>query len=303
MTIRIGGFFSGIGAHHSAAERLGLDYEMVFQCEFDARTARAYDLMHGETPNLGDITQVHDIGGDLRVDVLFWTPPCQDISVAGRQAGAAEGSGTRTSLAFEVPRILGATPESERPRYLVMEEVPALVSKRFRPDFDSLMAKLSALGYRHTWRVVNATEYDVGQNRRRLFVVSMLGSEPPAIPSPVPRTKVLRDYMDDEVDEKYYLSAKRLEGLVWSNASDREAGRGFRFRPTDGSSPASTVTTKGGAQDGQLPPHPQEDPGPAGHAGLAGMAQHREEGVRHGRPFAQSGREEGTHRQLPGGIP
>ena len=76
MTIRIGGFFSGIGAHHSAADRLGIDYRMVFQCEFDPPTARAYDTLHGETRNLGDITQVHDIGGENQVDVLFWTPPC-----------------------------------------------------------------------------------------------------------------------------------------------------------------------------------------------------------------------------------
>lgn len=74
--MRIGGFFSGIGAHHSAADRLGIDYTMIFQCEFDPPTARAYDTLHGETRNLGDITQVHDIGGENKVDVLFWTPPC-----------------------------------------------------------------------------------------------------------------------------------------------------------------------------------------------------------------------------------
>lgn len=113
MTIRIGGFFSGIGAHHSAADRLGIDYEMVFQCEFDPQTAKAYDTIHGETKNLGDITTVHDIGGENRVDVLFWTPPCQDISAAGRGAGNEKGSGTRSSLAFEVPRILANTGERE----------------------------------------------------------------------------------------------------------------------------------------------------------------------------------------------
>lgn len=248
MTIRIGGFFSGIGAHHSAADRLGLDYEVVFQCEFDARTAMAYDALHGETRNLGDITQVRDIGGDLRVDVLFWTPPCQDLSTAGRQAGNAKGSGTRSALAFEVPRILGATPEAERPRYLVMEEVPAMVSKKFKANFDELMGELSELGYSHTWKVVNATDYDVAQNRKRLFVVSKLGGEPPSIPGPMPRTKILRDYMDDAVDEKYYLSAKRLEGLVWSNKKEQEAGRGYRFRPSDGLGTACTVSTKGGGR-------------------------------------------------------
>lgn len=76
--IRIGGFFSGIGSHISACDRLRdrADFEYVFQCEFDPKTALAHDTIHGQIPNLGDITTVHDIGGPLRVDILYWTPPC-----------------------------------------------------------------------------------------------------------------------------------------------------------------------------------------------------------------------------------
>ena len=81
--------FSGIGSHVSACERLKdrAEFVQVFQCEFDARTAEAHDAIHGPIPNLGDITKVHDIGGDLQVDILYWTPPCQDISNAGKQKG------------------------------------------------------------------------------------------------------------------------------------------------------------------------------------------------------------------------
>ena len=118
-TLRVGGMFSGIGAHHSAIDRIMTDrddirFDVIFQCEFEPKTAKAYDVMHGTTKNLGDVCGVHDIGGDLAVDILYWTPPCQDISLAGKLKGNAEGSGTRSALAYEVPRILAATPERER---------------------------------------------------------------------------------------------------------------------------------------------------------------------------------------------
>lgn len=249
MTIRIGGFFSGIGAHHSAADRLGIDYEMVFQCEFDPQTAKAYDTIHGETKNLGDITTVHDIGGENRVDVLFWTPPCQDISAAGRGAGNEKGSGTRSSLAFEVPRILANTGERERPRYLVMEEVPMMVSKKFKANFDELMGELTALGYQHNWKVLNATDFDVAQNRRRLIVISKLNGKPPEMPSPIPLTKCMRDYLEPEpVDERYYLSEDRIKGLIWSNEKEVRKGYGYRWEPTEGLGKAHTITERGGGR-------------------------------------------------------
>lgn len=226
--LKVGGFFSGIGAHHSAADRLGIPYRVVFQCEFDEKTRQAYDTIHGETKNLGDITQVRDIGGENKVDVLFWTPPCQDISNAGRLAGNAKGSGTRSSLAFEVPRILRDTSDEDKPKYLVMEEVPMMVSKKFKPNFDKLMDELTAIGYRHTWKVLNACDYGVAQNRKRLFVISKLNGNPPDLPQPIPLTKCMRDYLEPEpVDDRYYLSEDRIKGLIWSTEREREKGRGF----------------------------------------------------------------------------
>lgn len=223
MRIRIGGFFSGIGSHVSACARLAdrADFVQVFQCEWDAKTAEASDDIHGPIPNLGDITKVESIGGDLAVDILYWTPPCQDISNAGRMAGNEKGSGTRSSLAFEVPRILRNTPERERPRYLVMEEVPMMVSKKFKDNFDELLAELTAIGYRHTWGILNAADCGVAQSRKRCFVISKLNGAPPPIPKPIPLTKCLRDYLEPEpVAPEFYLSEERLKGLVWSNEKE-----------------------------------------------------------------------------------
>ena len=256
-TIRVGGFFSGIGSHISACERLKdrANFVYVFQCEWDAKTARASDVLHGEIPNLGDITKVDSIGGDLAVDILYWTPPCQDISNAGKMAGNAKGSGTRSSLAYEVPRILANTPEAERPRYLVMEEVPMMVSAKFKANFDDLLNELTALGYRHAWGILNAADCGVAQSRKRVFVISKLAGTPPQLPKPIPLTKCLRDYLEPEPGApEYYLSEERLKGLVWSNEKEEAARRGFRFEPTDGGGDrAQHHHPRGRAQDGQLP--------------------------------------------------
>lgn len=251
MSIRVGGFFSGIGSHISACERLKdrAKFEYIFQCEWDERTAQASNDLHGNIPNLGDITQVHDIGGDLRVDILYWTPPCQDISNAGKMAGNEKGSGTRSSLAYEVPRIIAATPERERPRYLVMEEVPMMISKKFKANFDALLAELSALGYQHEYGILSATECGVAQSRKRCFVISKLGAPAPKLPAPIPLTKCLRDYLDPEpVAPEYYLSEERLKGLVWSNQKEEANGNGFRFRPLEREREAHSITSRAGGR-------------------------------------------------------
>lgn len=226
-----------------------MDFEVVFQCEWDEKTAMAYDIIHGMTPNLGDITQVHDIGGDLAVDILYWTPPCQDISLAGKLAGNTEGSETRSSLAFEVPRILQNTPVADRPRYLVFEEVPSMVSPMFFKNFKTLLKRLTELGYRNIYGVMNAADYGVAQSRERCFMISKLNATPPDLPKPIPLDKRLKDYLEPEpVADCYYLSEERIKGLIWSNEKEEIAGRGYRFEPTDGGGIAHTICTKAGGR-------------------------------------------------------
>lgn len=254
-TIRIGGFFSGIGAHHSAVNRIAasrpdLSFKVVFQCEIDEKTATAYDLMHGETLNLQDVTQVNDIGGNLAVDILFWTPPCQDISLANNnRQGNKAGSGTRSSLAFEVPRILANTPEEERPRYLVFEEVPMMISKDYIKNFKEIIRVLSTLGYTSNYGIMNACDYGVAQNRKRCFMVSKLNGPAPKLPKPIPLDKCLKDYLEPEpVDKSYYLSSERVQGMIWQSERERERDNGFSFQPSDGETIAKTITTRAGGR-------------------------------------------------------
>ena len=124
-----------------------------------------------------------------------------------------------------------------------------MVSSKFKANFDALLDELSALGYQHTWGIINATDCGVAQSRRRVFVISKLGEPAPQLPAPIPLTKCLRDYLEPEpVAPEYYLSEDRLKGLVWSNEKEREAGRGFRFEPTTGGGSAHTVTSRAGGR-------------------------------------------------------
>lgn len=252
MKLRIGGFFSGIGAHISACEKLKdrADFQYVFQCEIDKKTAQASDDIHGTIPNLGDITQVHDLNGALAVDILYWTPPCQDISIAraGNIPGNAKGSGTRSSLAYEVPRILSATKEEDRPRYLVMEEVPTMITK-FKSNFDALLAELSEIGYHHEYGIINATDCGMPQSRRRAFMVSKLHGSAPQLPAPIPLNTCMWDYLDPEpLPQEYYVTQTRLEGMILSTQKERAKGHGFSFNPTDGHGVAKTITAAAGSR-------------------------------------------------------
>lgn len=122
-----------------------------------------------------------------------------------------------------------------------------MISAKFIDTFKDILARLTALGYSHTYGIMNAADYGVAQSRKRCFMISKFGGPAPPLPKPIPLTKCLRDYLEPEpVAPRYYLSEKRLEGLIWSNAKEAEQCRGYRFSPTDGGGCAHTVTNKAG---------------------------------------------------------
>jgi len=109
-----------------------------------------------------------------------------------------------------------------------------MISAKFRANFDALLNELSALGYRHEYGVLNASDCGVAQSRRRVFVISKLNEPAPKLPAPIPLTKRLKDYLEPEpVDKSYYLSEERLKGLIWSNEKEKSAGNGYRFDPIE----------------------------------------------------------------------
>lgn len=194
--------FSGIGCQRMAFNKLGLDYEMVGVSEIDKYALQSYMAIHGETKNYGSITDIQELPP---IDVFTWSFPCTDLSKAGKQAGM---SGTRSGLVYEVLRILENT--VDKPKVLIMENVVDLVQAKFIHEFNEIQLELEQMGYTNYVETLNAKNYGVAQNRDRVFMVSILGQYYYEFPKPIPLEKRLKDYLEDEVDEKYYLSDKML---------------------------------------------------------------------------------------------
>lgn len=180
---------------------------------------------------------------------------CQSVSQAGSQKGMVEGSGTASSLAWEVIRLLREAKDEETlPHALLMENVPAILNKRNIAEFTRLVEELDAMGYESSYRVLNAKDYGVPQNRKRCFMISILRSEGGLgsfqWPEPCPDGRVLKDVLEpaDDVPEKYYLSESRLEGLMRSTAKQAGKGNGFAFKPKGADDIAFSVTTCAGSR-------------------------------------------------------
>lgn len=128
-------------------------------------------------------------------------------------AGMEEGSGTHSSLLWEVKRLLEETPEL--PQVLLMENVVQVHSKgQNEASFQRWIDYLSSRGYKSYWQDVNARTMNVAQNRNRCFMVSVLGDYTYEFPKPMPLTRVMADYLEDEVDEKHYLNSEKARKLI-----------------------------------------------------------------------------------------
>ena len=192
--------FSGYGSQSIALRNLGIEYEVVAISEIDKYAIKAYEAIHGPANNLGDICKIdpRDIPDH---DLFTYSFPCQDLSVAGKQAGL--GKGTRSGLLYECEKII----EHCRPKYLLLENVKNLVGKKFKPQFDEWLSYLEELGYTSYWQVLNAKDYGAPQNRERVFVISVLGEHKPyEFPKPILLERCIKDILEDEVDEKYYIN-------------------------------------------------------------------------------------------------
>lgn len=242
--LRVFEAFAGYGSQAMALRRLAVDYEVVGISEIDKYAIQAYNAVHGDTNNYGDICKI-DWSSVPDFDLFTYSFPCQDISSAGRQRGFEEGSGTRSSLLWECRRAI----IEKRPKYLLMENVKAITQKKFMPYLETWLDMLSFLGYSNFLKVLNAKDYGVPQNRERAFVVSILGEdEKYEFPKPLTLDKKLKDILEDEVDEKYFLSQRFIDTLERHKARMKERGNGFGFEPTHGEGVASSVLTTAGSR-------------------------------------------------------
>lgn len=228
--LRVVELFSGLGAQASALERLGIPFQSTV-AEIEPHAYSAYCAIHGDTPNLGDITRIDHLP---ECDLLTYSPPCQDISIAGMKKGLVEGSGTRSSLFWEVLRLLkDAKDRGQPPRILVMENVDAIVNRHNRPHLDRFIIALNELGYDSSWALLNAKDYGIPQNRNRFFMVSSLDKGHFVFPQAIPLEIRLKDVLEDNVDASFYLSEETLKKYRKHKEEQRSKGRGFGFAPQD----------------------------------------------------------------------
>ncbi len=207
MKLRVLSLFSGIGAFEMALRNIEIDYELVNFCENDKYAIKSYCVIHDvdENLNLGDITKVSIENLPKDIDLITHGSPCQDFSVAGLQRGGDEGSKTRSSLMWNTVEIIKYC----KPKYVIWENVKNVLSKKHKHNFDKYLKTLELLGYANYWKVLNAKDYGVPQNRERVFVVSILGEHKPyEFPKPIKLEKRLKDILEIEIDDKYYLSEK-----------------------------------------------------------------------------------------------
>lgn len=223
--MRVCTVFSGYDSQCMSLDRIGIPYELVAWSEIDRHAIQAHNAVYPQWAdrNYGDISKI-DWNQVPDFSLFTYSFPCTDISNAGVQKGLAEGSGTRSSLLWECRKAI----ENKRPKYLLMENVKALVSKKFIPFYNKWEQYLAGLGYDNYCKVMNAKDYGVPQNRERIFVVSILGDHKGFhFPEPVPLEKRLKDVLEPEVDDKYVLSDKAIEGFMKHNEEHDRKGTGF----------------------------------------------------------------------------
>ena len=184
---------------------------------------------------LGDITKIdwHAVKRSLQgreVDLFTYSSPCQDISQAGKQMGLQEGSDTRSALLWRVSDAV----EVLRPKYLLQENVAALVSQKFMPDFQKWLDKLSSLGYVSRWARLNAKNYGVPQNRDRVFCISMRRDVAfdYQFPDPFELHTRLEDVLKEEVADRYFLKDDAVSKFLKANDSDNALFLQFNLPPT-----------------------------------------------------------------------
>ena len=215
--IRLIELFAGIGSQAKALKNLGANFEHYRVVEWDKYAMKSYNAIHGTNFETSDITQIHAsdleiVDTDKYCYIMTYSFPCQDLSLAGKGKGMEKGSGTRSGLLWEVERILNEC--EELPQVLLMENVPQVHGKKNIDDFKNWIAALEELGYSNYWQDLNAKDYGIPQNRNRCFMISLLGEYTYEFPKSFELELRLKDMLEDEVEDKYYLSEEIQKRFV-----------------------------------------------------------------------------------------
>jgi DNA (cytosine-5)-methyltransferase 1 len=253
--LKVISLFSGYGTQELALEYAGINYLNVANCDILKYANEAYDSLHTtEVGNLGDVSKVDETSFPA-CDLLTYSFPCQDISLAGVQRGIKKG--TRSGLLFEVERIV----EHNKPKYLLMENVKNLVSKNHLKDLNIYIDKLNSLGYGSRWMVLNGADFGCPQNRERVFMFSVLNESSSDVSDKMMGVHTLkqsrvpmRPFVEQNVDPNlfinppYEINTPKLNSVckLAARRSDLKYDQARRIYSIDGCSPC--LTTSGSPQ-------------------------------------------------------
>lgn len=210
--------------------------------ENDEHAINSFNKIHNTNFEVQDVRLWDKEYSDI--DLITYGSPCQDFSVAGKQAGGDENSGTRSSLVYEALRIVGKI----KPKYVLFENVKNILGKKHRHNFDEYLKRMEDMGYTTYYQVLNAKDYGMPQNRERVYTISIRNDIDKAdfvFPEKEELKLRLKDMLEKEVDEKYYLSEKNIK------CYQREFGS--KGKEVDIEDIAPTLTAAMGTGGGNVP--------------------------------------------------
>jgi len=263
--IKIGSDFSGVGAFNQALIRLGIAYEEVFACDMDKYARQTFVLNYGEPKYYPKDVYEREIPKES-LDIYMTSPPCQSFSMAGKRLGKEDQRGILFFNSLEFIR-------ENKPRYFIFENVKGLLShdkvdknQEFGRTFQEWINYLGgksingvhtffpyedAVPYHIYFQVLNAKNYGVPQNRERIFIIGIRDDEDNnfSFPKPFPLEKRLKDVLESEVDEKYFLSDTMLTWIDKHREKRSSSGK-YPFTEEDDYSGCITARyNKMGAED------------------------------------------------------
>lgn len=206
--------FGGIGSPRIALRNMDIPVKAIDYVEIDEKAVRSYNAMFAN--ELPYKTQ-SVVDWNLKPDILIHGSPCQDISVAGLQRGADEGSGTRSSLMWETIKII-KNMGVWKPKVVIWENVKGVLHKEMRKNFDRYLEELKNMGYTSSFQVLNAMDYGLPQNRNRVFVISQLSQKAFDFDALKPKKmNSIWDFIEKSVPDEYTITQPSMLKKIGSN--------------------------------------------------------------------------------------
>jgi len=226
--IKVGSDFSGVGAFNQALNRLGIEYKEIFACDMDKYARQTFIHNYGEPEYYPTNVYERDIPKES-LDIYMTSPPCQAFSLAGKRLGKNDKRGILFFNSLEFIQV-------NKPRYFIFENVKGLLSDDGGKTFSEWVNYLGgksvngnpvifpysdSVPYHLYWKVLNAKEHGVPQNRERVFLVGIRDDSDNNFQFPKEEhlTKKLKDVLEEEILIKFYLSDLAIEKCLKSEAN------------------------------------------------------------------------------------